>query len=119
MREPGASEVLTCFFTFNPAFTAFFASRPAASSTPGLLVLVQLVMAAISTSPFLMSTPLLVVKVLPSLSAGWLKPLSAMGLLNSSVKVWLSLVISMRSCGRLGPASEGATCPKSSLTTLE
>jgi hypothetical protein len=51
MREPGASEVLMCGCTFRPASTAFLASRPAASSTLGLEVLVQLVMAAISTSP--------------------------------------------------------------------
>jgi hypothetical protein len=51
MREPGASEVLMCGATRSPACTAFWASRPAASSTLGLLVLVQLVMAAISTSP--------------------------------------------------------------------
>ncbi len=47
MREPGASEVLMCGCTRSPACTAFFASRPAASSTLGLEVLVQLVMAAI------------------------------------------------------------------------
>ncbi|MNV63796.1 hypothetical protein D3C71_1564040 [compost metagenome] len=51
MREPGASEVLMCGLTLSPASTAFLAKRPAASSTLGLLVLVQLVMAAISTSP--------------------------------------------------------------------
>ena len=51
-REPGAREVLTCFLTVRPRSTAFFASRPAASSTPGLEVLVQEVMAAISTSPW-------------------------------------------------------------------
>ena len=47
-REPGASEVLMCFFTVRPRSTAFLASRPAASSTPGLEVLVQEVIAAIS-----------------------------------------------------------------------
>ncbi|MNV69497.1 hypothetical protein D3C71_1624100 [compost metagenome] len=51
MREPGASDVLMCGCTLSPASTAFLASRPAANSTLGLLVLVQLVMAAISTSP--------------------------------------------------------------------
>ena len=50
-REPGASEVLTCGFTLSPCSTAFLASRPAASSTPGFEVLVQEVMAAIRTSP--------------------------------------------------------------------
>src|SRR5690606_6545216 len=50
-REPGASEVLMWGWTFRPASTAFFASSPAASSTLGLLVLVQDVIAAMSTSP--------------------------------------------------------------------
>ena len=58
MREPGASEVFTCGGTLSPASTAFLASRPAASSTPGLLVLVQLVIAAISTSPLRSERPL-------------------------------------------------------------
>src|SRR3954471_21887161 len=55
MREPGASEVLMCGRTLKPFSTAFLAKRPAASSTPGLDVLVQLVMAAISTSPLPMA----------------------------------------------------------------
>jgi hypothetical protein len=59
-RLPGASEVLMCGETVSPASTAFFASRPAASSTLGLEVLVQEVMAAINTSPFLSVTPSLV-----------------------------------------------------------
>ena len=57
MREPGASEVLMCGFTFRPGSTAFFASRPAASSTLGFEVLVHDVIAAISTSPLPISTP--------------------------------------------------------------
>ena len=40
-----------CGLTVRPRSTAFFASRPAASSTPGFEVLVQEVIAAISTSP--------------------------------------------------------------------
>ncbi len=67
MREPGASEVLMCGCTFRPASTAFFASRPAASSTLGLLVLVQLVMAAISTSPLCRLRPSLVLTLLAQL----------------------------------------------------
>ena len=47
----GASDVLTRGPTVNPSATAFFASRPAASITPGFEVLVQEVIAAISTSP--------------------------------------------------------------------
>ena len=51
-REPGASDALTSGLGLRPRSTAFFASRPAASMTDGLLVLVQLVMAAMSTLPW-------------------------------------------------------------------
>ncbi len=50
--EPGASEVLTQGATFNPLATAFCASRPAPIMTLGFEVLVQEVMAAITTSPW-------------------------------------------------------------------
>ena len=50
-----------CLGTVRPASTAFLASRPAASSTLGLDVLVQDVMAAIRMSPFLTLVPALVV----------------------------------------------------------
>ena len=56
MREPGASDVLMCLRTVSPRSTAFFASRPAASSTLGLDVFVHDVIAAISTSPLPMDT---------------------------------------------------------------
>jgi hypothetical protein len=49
--DPGASEVFTNGFTVRPFSTAFFARSPAASITDGLLVFVQLVMAAIKTLP--------------------------------------------------------------------
>jgi len=49
--EPGASEVFTHGFTLSPFFTALRASRPAASMTPGFDVLVQLVIAAMTTAP--------------------------------------------------------------------
>jgi hypothetical protein len=65
-------------------------------------VLVQDVMAAIRMSPFLTWVPALVVKVRSSFSAGWLKPFSATGLEYRSMKVFLTLPISMRSCGRSG-----------------
>ncbi|MCY1233455.1 hypothetical protein D9M72_459980 [compost metagenome] len=50
-----------CGATVRPASTAFLASRPAPSSTLGLEVLVQDVIAAISTSPFFTSRPSVVV----------------------------------------------------------
>src|SRR5437879_12117289 len=49
--DPGASLVLTQGWDRRPRSTAFFASRPAAIITEGLDVLVQLVMAAITTDP--------------------------------------------------------------------
>ena len=49
--EPGASEVFTHGGTVSPFSTAFLASNPAATSTDGFEVLVQLVMAAITTLP--------------------------------------------------------------------
>src|SRR5271165_6765369 len=50
--EPGASEVFTHDGTLSPFSTAFFASSPAATSTDGFEVLVQLVIAAITTLPW-------------------------------------------------------------------
>ena len=49
--EPGASEVLTQGLRVIPFSTALRATRPAAIITSGLDVLVQEVMAAITTSP--------------------------------------------------------------------
>ena len=50
-REPGASEVFTQGLHCRPASTALRASRPAAIITEGLDVLVQLVIAAMTTDP--------------------------------------------------------------------
>src|SRR5262245_24841141 len=49
--DPGASDALTQGRTDRPRSTAFLATRPAAIITDGLEVLVQLVMAAITTDP--------------------------------------------------------------------
>ena len=49
--EPGAKEVLTQGLTVRPRALAFRATRPAATRTLGLEVLVQLVIAAMTTSP--------------------------------------------------------------------
>ncbi|MNQ98897.1 hypothetical protein D3C85_1146120 [compost metagenome] len=117
-RLPGASDVLMCGATFRPASTAFLASRPAASSTLGLEVFVQEVMAAISTSPLFTFTPSALVYSRFRSSGSLLKPFSATGLENSEAKVLLTLPISMRSCGRLGPASDGATVPRSSVSVV-
>src|SRR6218665_2477430 len=124
MREPGASEVLICGCTTSPAATAFLASSPAASNTPGLEVLVQLVMAAISTSPLptvMPQSPL--PALLPcapsrrsatrwcSSPAGRLNPLCASGWLNSRANWRLTWPRSMRACGRLWPGKLGAELP--------
>src|SRR5882762_100684 len=50
--EPGASDVLTHGFTVSPLATALRARRPAPTITVGFEVLVQDVMAAITTSPW-------------------------------------------------------------------
>ena len=49
--EPGASEVFTHGLLRNPLASALRASRPAPSITAGLEVLVQEVIAAITTEP--------------------------------------------------------------------
>ena len=53
--EPGASEVFTHGFGFSPFACALRATRPAATSTDGFDVLVQEVIAAITTSPWVIS----------------------------------------------------------------
>ena len=49
--EPGARLVLTHGLVARPRSTAFLASRPAATITEGFEVLVQLVIAAMTTEP--------------------------------------------------------------------
>ena len=49
--DPGARLVFTQGFDVSPRSTAFLASRPAAIITLGFEVLVQLVIAAITTDP--------------------------------------------------------------------
>ena len=54
--EPGASEVFTQGWRRSPRSTAFLATSPAPSITEGFEVLVQLVIAAITTWPWSSST---------------------------------------------------------------
>jgi len=49
--EPGARLDFTHGWVLSPRSTAFFASNPAAIITDGLEVLVQLVIAAMTTEP--------------------------------------------------------------------
>lgn len=74
-----ARDVLTWRGTFNPAATAFLASRPAASMTLGFDVFVHEVMAAMRMSPLRRPVLADVANSRLSLSAGWLNPLSAIG----------------------------------------
>ena len=112
-REPGASEVFTARFTVRPRSTAFFASSPAASMTEGLLVLVQLVIAAMSTLPCLMSTSVagrmpFSVTMACAPSAPFLpKPFSVTGLSSAARNFAFNSGSAMRSCGRFGPATLG------------
>src|SRR5580704_17143816 len=97
-REPGASEVFTQGLALRPRSTAFRARRPAATITWGFDVLVQLVMAAITTSP---SRSWWCGDAAGSVGAVW-------GVRSSAT--WnesLAVVSGTRSCGRAGPASEG------------
>ena len=57
--DPGAKLVLTHSFDFSPSAFAFLATNPAATITVGFDVLVQLVIAAISTDPLEISSRLL------------------------------------------------------------
>src|SRR5713101_1101354 len=134
--EPGASEVLTHGFTVRPLATALRASRPAPTMTEGFDVLVQDVIAAITTSPWPRSclrpstgTRLDAPALAKSLSSevaseGWRSKMSlppSPPLLNSFTiavaKPAFTSLSATRSCGRLGPASEGSTCDSSSLST--
>src|SRR5581483_3844079 len=111
--EPGASEVLTQGLLFRPFSRAFFATRPAAISTAGLEVLVQEVLAAITTAPSFSS------KFLP-LSLTWAGPAEGRSFCSPS-KAFLKLDCtsdsSTRSCGRLGPARDGWMVPRSRCST--
>ena len=89
--------------------TALRASRPAAISTLGFEVLVQEVIAAITTSPWPTS------KSRPSTGT---RLFASPGFLNSpssaAAKPCLDSASSTRSCGRFGPASDGSTLEMSS-----
>src|SRR5215469_836686 len=111
--EPGAREVFTQGWDASPFSRALRAKRPAATSTAGLEVLVQLVMAAITTAPSLSS------KDFPSwatfdgpadLRVAWSlskAPLKFLGMSPSKTRSW----------GRFGPASEGWMEPRSRCST--
>ena len=102
--DPGASDVFTQGLTCSPRFTALRASMPAATMTYGFDVLVQDVMAAITTSPWPRS------KFVPGTGtrfpASWPLPYS---LSSASAKALAARASGTRSCGRFGPAIDGST----------
>src|SRR5271165_5986587 len=132
--EPGASEVFTHDGTFRPFSTAFFATSPAATSTYGFEVLVQLVMAAITTLPWLSAlsstTCSSATSCCESMPAGcppspsqrdtcfggtcW-PGLSSVG--NACSNDLAAADSGTRSCGRLGPAMLGSTVARSNSST--
>src|SRR5260370_3291279 len=102
--DPGARLVFTHGFDLRPFSTAFFARSPAAIITEGLEVLVQLVMAAITTEPSFRSM------ALPS------DPTTIFhGSSPTHVRKYVfTSFTSIRPCVRFGPASDGPrrdTCP--------
>ena len=109
-RDPGASVVLTHGLGRSPRSTAFFASRPAASMTWGLEVLVQLVMAATTTAPSSTSTPV------PSTRVAGADRLSRP---NAVAKAPFDPLRDTRSWGRDGPAMDGTTVDRSSSMVSE
>jgi len=108
-REPGARLVFTHGLTLSPRSPAFFATSPAATMAAGLEVLVQLVIAAITTAP--------------SRSSTWPSPIQTRALpppVRSRVaearasrnEAWAA-ARGTRSWGRLGPARHGCTVDRS------
>ncbi len=100
-----------------PRSAAFLATRPAASITDGLLVFVHEVMAAMTMSPCvrsLFTEPMLRRPVFFNASSLSAKPRSSNGLRRSASNCVLTSARRMRSCGRLGPATDGSTDPRSS-----
>src|SRR5438876_296429 len=93
--EPGARLVFTHGLDFSPRSTAFFARSPAAISTEGFEVLVQLVIAAMTTLP----------------SWIWFDFLG--GAPSTSRKFFFTSGRLIRSCGRFGPARDGTTFERS------
>src|SRR5262245_24605400 len=72
--DPGARLVLTQGLRVSPSSTARFATRPAAIITLGFEVLVQLVIAAMTTDPWSTSTAAAVATAAPPPPAGVLMP---------------------------------------------
>src|SRR6266545_4831534 len=135
--DPGASVVLTQGLRFRPRSTAFLATSAAPTMTDGLDVLVQEVIAAMTTEPWSTShsvpssrvtlTGLLGRPIGPLAGAGcgtpaplppWYAGESLAGWSTKSLSAWRKPVLASdsdtRSWGRLGPAMDGTTVDRSS-----
>ena len=107
--EPGARLVLTQGLALRPRAAAFLASRPAPTITDGLEVLVQLVMAEITTEPWVSS------KESPFCRTGTVLGVSPPFMVGrASAKDCLTPRNGTRSWGRRGPARLGSTSLRSS-----
>ena len=121
--EPGARLLLTHGLRSRPNCRAFFAKSPAPIMTLGLLVFVQLVMAAITTAPcFRMNSWPSIITAAPSSASAVavgsvvaLEPALSLG--SAPCQVFCMAGRSTRSCGRLGPAKHGTIVDWSSSTT--
>ena len=142
--EPGARLVFTHGFDDSPSATAFLASSPAASITLGLDVLVQLVIAAMTTepcrienfSPFISTGTL---EFCPTCSSGSVAttdgescgdaatliacfaaataatvPVRSRSAASASLNIFFASFSGTLSCGRFGPARLGSTVCRSS-----
>ncbi len=110
--DPGASDVFTHGLRLRPRSFALRATRPAPIITSGLDVFVQDVIAAITTSPSPRSKvcpSLITVAVTPGIDPSGRRPPS-----RSRCHWTFIASSSMRSCGRVGPASDGTMVPRSS-----
>src|SRR5205807_5674325 len=107
-------------FTVRPSSTAFLASSPAATMTDGFEVLVQLVMAAMTTDPFstcasgLAATATVARPLIgpPSSVSREIASGSGLGpLVKTVVKLFQTSGSATLSCGRFGPATLDSTLP--------
>src|SRR5437868_1968340 len=107
---PGASDVFTHGFAVRPLAAALRANRPAPISTLGFEVLVQEVMAAITTSPWPRS------KLRPSTGKRFSASVAFLySLAMAAAKPSATAGSATRPSGRFGPAIDGTTSPRSSV----
>src|SRR6185436_15149523 len=109
--DPGDNDVLTQGLVFSPFATALRARSPAASITLGFDVLVQEVMAAMTTSPVPTAKSELATATLGELV---FESPDAIDCSNP----FLTSPSRTRSCGRFGPAMEASTDARFSSSTL-